>query len=118
MLLLNWGLAYDCTQQYDLAFEKLNRAAAIQTDAHVLATIGMIHAKQGKRAEAFEVLDKAEKLDSGFDMTFAYRGNLYLLSGEYARAAQEFRRALALNPQNAVAQRGLTTALSAGPQTQ
>jgi Tfp pilus assembly protein PilF len=39
-----------------------------------------------------------------------YRGNLYAVAGEFDKAAQEYRRAVALNPQNALAQNGLRMA--------
>ena len=33
-------------------------------------------------------------------MTYVYRGNVYLNQGDSARAAAEYQRALAINPNN------------------
>ena len=70
----------------------------------------MIYAKQRKRDQAMAALDTAEKLDPSFEMIYVYRGNLYLLSQEYDRASEQFRKALALNPNNQTAANGLLMA--------
>ncbi|MBI3279109.1 MAG: hypothetical protein HYZ57_04630 [Acidobacteria bacterium] len=109
-LLVDWALAYDCAGQPEEALAKFQEAAAIEQTAHVYSQIGMIHAKQGRDGPALEALDKAEKLDPGFDMTYVYRGHVFLNRGDAARAAEQYRRALAINPRNQLAQQSLAEA--------
>jgi tetratricopeptide (TPR) repeat protein len=109
-LYVNWGLALDCSGRPGDAIAKLLQAAELEKTAHVYSTIGMIYAKQGRRAEALDAFDTAVKLNAAYDITYLYRGNLYAVAGEFDKAAQEYRRAVALNPQNALAQNGLRMA--------
>lgn len=102
-LLVDWALAYDCLNRTGEALAKLEQAAAQEATAHVYALIGMMHAKQGDPRRAHAALDRAQKLDPNFDMTYFYRGNLLMQAGDRAGAAGEYRRALALNPRNQAA---------------
>lgn len=111
-LFIDWALAYDCAQQPDQALAKLQQAARIEQNAHVYALMGMIHGKRGNNAEALGALEAAEKLDSNFEMTYVYRGNVYLGSGDSAKAAEQYQRALRINPANQPAQEGLAIATS------
>lgn len=106
-LLIDWALAYDCLSRPGDALGKLHQAAAKKETAHIYSLIGMIHGKQGHREQALEALAKAESLNRRWDMTYAYRGNVYTASGELDEAEKEFRRALALDPSNPVATQGL-----------
>lgn len=106
-LLLDWGLALECSGRYDDAVDRLQRAAKLESSAHVYATLGMVHGKHGNREAAMEALARAESLDASYDMTYAYRGNLFLMANDFERAAAEFRRALGINPSNPVAAQGL-----------
>jgi len=72
--------------------------------------MGMILAKQKRNSEALMVLDKAAGLNPRFAMTYVYRGNVYALTGDKAKAADDFRRALSLDPDNEPAQKGLAFA--------
>jgi hypothetical protein len=109
-LYIDWALALDCSQQYDAALDKLHRAVALEKSAHAYALIGMEYVKQNKRAEALEALDQAEKLDPDFQQTYVYRGNLLLLNSDFDRAAEQFRRAIQLNPADVSARNGLDMA--------
>ena len=109
-LLVDWALALDCAGNENLALEKLQAAAAIGKTAHVYALIGMVEAKENHRDNAFAALAEAQRLDPTFDMLYVYRGNLFLLSREFDRAAMEFRKALALNPANLSAANALLAA--------
>jgi len=114
-LLVDWALAYDCAGQLEAAIEKLRAAAELENTAHVHALIGMVYAKSGRRAEALAELDIAERLQPRFEMTYVYRGNVYLSAGELPAAARQYRRALDINPRNEAALHGLRQAESAGP---
>ena len=107
-LLVDWALAYDCMGRPGEAQQRLAQAAGMEPTAHVYALIGMVQAKQGHVTQASEALDRAEKLDPNFDMTYVYRGNLLLQRGDSAAAAHQYRRALAINPRNQAAIQALS----------
>lgn len=109
-LFIDWGLALDCLNQPDQAVAKFLQAAKLKPTAHVYSQIGMIYAKLGKNAEALDALATAEKLNPDFDVTYDYRGRVYLNLGNPPAAVAEFRRALALNPRNQQASQGLAMA--------
>jgi protein O-mannosyl-transferase len=109
-LLVDWATALDCAGNETAALEKLRAAAAMTPTAHVYSQIGMVEAKQNHREQAFAALQEAQRLNPNFDMTYVYRGNLFLMSSEFDRAAQQFRWALALNPGNQSAANGLIAA--------
>lgn len=106
-LLLDWALAYDCAGQPADALAKLSQALVLKDDAHTNSLLGMVHAKQQRWDDALQWLDKAEQRDPNYDMTYLYRGGVYSGMGNFARAAAEYRRALALSPDNTVAQQAL-----------
>lgn len=106
-LLLDWALALDCEQKTDDALEKLQRAAALEPNAHVYATMGMIYGRKGQLDPAADALQKALKIDPNSDAAHAYMGNIDLLRNQPAQAVEEFRRALQINPTNPMAQQGL-----------
>ncbi len=109
-LLVDWALACDCAQQPDLAVERLREAIMLERTAHAYALIGMIYAKRAQRAEAEAALAEAEKINPLFAKTYVYRGNLQVSLGEYAAAADSYRRALALSPDDPDASAGLAVA--------
>lgn len=110
-LYVDWALAYDCAQQPEAALEKLHQAAALERTAHAYATMAKIYAEHKRYPEALKALDQAEKLDPSFELTYVYRGNVYLLTNEGTKAVDQFRRALSLNPTDMVARNGLEMAL-------
>ena len=109
-LLIDWALALDCEGKPEEALAQLRRAAAHENSAHVHALIGMVLGKQRRAGEALAELALAEKLDSGFVMTYAYRGNVYASRGEWQLAVAEYRKVLAKEPANQMALRGLELA--------
>jgi tetratricopeptide (TPR) repeat protein len=106
-LLIDWGLALECSNRPDDAIVKVREALKFRETAHAYSVIGMIEGKRGRAEEALAALGSAEKVDASFDMTYVYRGNVYMTRGQMDMAAAEFRRALALNPKNVPAQQGL-----------
>jgi Tfp pilus assembly protein PilF len=52
-------------------------------------------------------LSTAERIDPNFAATYVYRGNVYNLRGEMQKAAEDYRHALAIEPNNPVAREGL-----------
>lgn len=106
-LLIDWALSYDCAGNPSAAIDKLTQAAALEPTGHVYSQIGMEYAKQGKYPQALDALETAARLNPDFEMTYVYRGNVYSLQGNKARAVEEYRRALAIDPQNQTARDGL-----------
>jgi tetratricopeptide (TPR) repeat protein len=107
-LLVDWGLALDCTGDWQQALVKLQQAEALQPSAHIQSQIGMVYAKHNKFEDALAALDQAQAIDPKFEMTYVYRGKIYQATGNNAAAADQYRRALALNPYNADAREALT----------
>jgi tetratricopeptide (TPR) repeat protein len=109
-LLLDWGLACECAGRPAEALAKLREAAALRPSAHVYSQIGLVYARQSQWPEALAALAQAEKLDSGFAMTYCYRGGVRAATGDFAAALAEYQRALARDPTNQVARQGLAYA--------
>ncbi len=106
-LLTDWALALDCSGHADEAIQKLEQATRAENNAHAFSLIGMVYGKQGKKDEALAALAQAERINPNFAMTYVYRGNVYEVSGEPARATQEYQHAVALEPTNEAARQGL-----------
>ncbi|MGB9455924.1 MAG: tetratricopeptide repeat protein [Bryobacteraceae bacterium] len=97
-MLIDWGLAYDCVNQPDLALEKLRQAARMEPTAHVYTQIAKVYAERRRWAEALDALATAEKLDPSFATTYAYRGKILFNLNRAAEAVADYQRALALQP--------------------
>lgn len=108
-LLLDWALALDCAGRPDEAVEKLIQAAAIEPNAHVYSQMGMEYAKLQKYPQALDALAKGIQMDPNFlgGILYVYRGNVYNLQGNNTQAVEEYRHALAIDPQNQAARDGL-----------
>lgn len=106
-LLVDWALALDCAGRDNEAIYKLQQAQLFENSAHVHAELGMVYAKTGRLQEALQELAQAEKIDSRFEMTYVYRGNIAELGGDRVLAAQQYQRALSINPSNSVARDAL-----------
>jgi len=113
-LLLDWALVDDCLNRSEDALQKLQQAAALEKTAHVYSQIGMVYAKSGRNAEAFQALILAQNIDPNFDMTYVYRGLLFERAGNLNAAEPEYRHALAINPGNGPAIDGLQRIQNAG----
>ena len=109
-LFVDWGLALDDAGKPAEALDKYNQAAKIHASAHVYSQIARTYGKQGKFTEALDALATAERLDPKFEMTYVYRGNVFLTQNNIAGATAEFNRALAINPANGPALEGLRVA--------
>jgi protein O-mannosyl-transferase len=106
-LFVDWGLALDCAGNWQEAVAKLQQAFALQPSAHIESQIGMVYAKKSKWEEALAALAKAEQLDPKFEMTYVYRGGVFESTGNKSAAAEQYRRALAINPLNPAAREAL-----------
>jgi tetratricopeptide (TPR) repeat protein len=111
-LLIDWGLACDCAGQPDQAMAKIRAAAALTNSAHAWSLIGMLYAKQSKWDQALDALATAEKINPGWATTYVYRGDVHRARNEMSAAVDDYRKALSLEPNNALAQQGLAAAAS------
>jgi tetratricopeptide (TPR) repeat protein len=100
MLMLDWALADNCLGKSDDAIAKLREAAALERTGHVYSQLGMMYAKTGRTAEAFQALDTAQSIDPSFEATYLYRGQLFQSLNNPAAAEQQFRHVLEINPHN------------------
>lgn len=107
-ILVDWALALDCAGKYEEAAQRLQHAVTLERSAHGYALLGMVRAKQGLAPPAEGAFEEAIRLDPNYDMTYAYRGNLYSTQGKYAAAAEDYRKALTLNSENPIAGKGLS----------
>ncbi len=108
MLLTDWALALDCAGHEDDALQKLQLAAQMESSAHAYSQMGMIYGKQKQYDKALQVLAEAERINPDFAMTYVYRGNVFEVTGDPQRAAQQYQRALELEPTNELARAGMT----------
>jgi tetratricopeptide (TPR) repeat protein len=111
-LLVDWAIAYDCLERPEEAVAKLRQAAAISPTAHVYSQIGMIYAKRARWVEALSALATAEELDPRYFMIYYYEGGVHLSLNQSQAAVTDYEHALALNPDYAPAQQGLSMAQS------
>jgi protein O-mannosyl-transferase len=110
-LLVDWGLALECTNQSDQALAKLHEAAAIDPTAHVYTQICKVYGDHAQWSDAMDALATAEKLDPTFARIYDYRGNIYLSTNRFMEAVKEYQHALALDPALASSQQHLRDAL-------
>jgi tetratricopeptide (TPR) repeat protein len=96
-LLVDWGLALDCANRPTDALEKLQAATRLERDPQAWALIGQVYGKRLQSEQAFAALDEAQKIDPGFGMTYAIRGNVYQTLGNCHAAVAEFQHAVDLN---------------------
>ncbi|MGE5644508.1 MAG: tetratricopeptide repeat protein [Acidobacteriota bacterium] len=108
-LFIDWAVALDCAGRGEEALEKLRKAMTIQNSAQVHALFGDLYRKHGKRDDALRELSEAERIDPNFELTYLYRGALYHQEGDIKSAANEYRRALSLNPASEAARQGLAS---------
>jgi tetratricopeptide (TPR) repeat protein len=108
-LLIDWAYALECVGKADEAVAKIRQAMENHglSAAHGYSAIGMIYGKRGRADDALQALAAAEKADPNFEMTYVYRGNIFASRSQMPLAAAEYRRALAINPNNDTAKQGL-----------
>ena len=99
-LLADWGLALNGMGRWNDAILKLREAADTEPTAYIYSQIGMINAQHSRYDDALAALDRAQKLDAGFAMTYVYRGKIFELRNDPAGAIAQFQRALNADPNN------------------
>jgi protein O-mannosyl-transferase len=105
-LLIDWGEALVCAGRFNEAVTKFREAAAIYNTAHVHTQIAMALSYMKQFDYALDELAQAERIDAGYDMTYAYRGQIYELRGQRDAAAREYKHGCDLNRHNTTACEG------------
>jgi Tfp pilus assembly protein PilF len=106
-LLVDWGKALEDSGRLDEALDKFQRATAVEFDPQAWVLIAEIRGKQHRVDEALAALEQAERIDPNYWQTYAIRGNVYESAGNFPLAAQQYQRALDLDPSNAGVQQAL-----------
>lgn len=110
-LYVDWGLAYDCLNQQELALQKFHQAVAIKTNGLTRAYVGMALGKLQRYPESIEELNEAAKLEPTYDMTYYYRGVVHLLTNNLDKAQADFEKTLSISPNNEQARKNLDNVL-------
>jgi protein O-mannosyl-transferase len=106
-LVRGWGLAYQCAGNPQQAIAKLEQAVAEHPEAQLYSLIGMEYGKIGKYPEALEALATAQRLDSGYALTYYNLGNIHAIEGKRTQAVEDYQRVLELVPHYAPAREAL-----------
>jgi tetratricopeptide (TPR) repeat protein len=106
-LLVDWGKALEDSGRLDEALDKFQKATAVEYDPQAWVLIGEIRGKQHRVDEALTALEQAERINPSYWQTYAIRGNVYESAGNFPLAAQQYQRALDLDPSNAGVQQAL-----------
>jgi protein O-mannosyl-transferase len=109
---MNLGMAYDCDNQPQKALQALHRSVEINPAAKTWANLAVVEAKLENTPAALEALEKAQALDPNLAMVYLYRGGIYQAMARYREAAAEYGHALALEPFNEGARKGLQSVQS------
>lgn len=92
------------TGQYDLAVAETKKLVSGDADREGLISLAQIYERTKNFSEMSKVLDAIEKLSSGDEdkgTVYFMRGAMHERMKNYAAAEAEFRKALALDPDNA-----------------
>ena len=98
VLLIHWAYACECLNQKQEAAEKLEKAAEMFQDPSVLVMIAQHQLRLKVPDKAVSVLDRAVKLAPTLETAYVLRGDAYLQQGQTLMAAEDYRRALRVNP--------------------
>jgi tetratricopeptide (TPR) repeat protein len=107
-LLVDWANALSCAGQKDRAVDEYK--AAIQLNpgmAEAYVGASAIYGEQRKLDEAMRALDVAQAIDPGIAQIYVNRGGVLELQGERPRAAEQYRKALNIDPANRTARDAL-----------
>jgi protein O-mannosyl-transferase len=110
-LLVDWGLALECTGQPQQALAKLREAAALEPTAQVYTQICKVYGDHSQWNEAVNALATAEKIDPNFAAIYDYRGIIYSNTNRFGDAIREYQHALAIDPTFDLARQHLMVAL-------
>jgi protein O-mannosyl-transferase len=100
ILLIHWAYACECLNQRDQAAAKLEQAAGMSEDPSVLLMIAQQQIRLKRPAKAVDALNRAVRINPSLETAYLLRGDVYLQEGRTLMAAEDYRRALRVNPAN------------------
>ncbi len=110
-LLSNLGLASANLGDHRRAVEYYRRAVEIEPESPLYwGHLAVAQLRLGRDEEGWKSFEQAFKFHKGEPELLRLRGQEYYLKGRYAEAAADFRRVLALRPEDAVARNNLKAA--------
>jgi tetratricopeptide (TPR) repeat protein len=107
---MRWDLAeaYRCANQPEEALRMFQLLAATAPTSKVFVKIGFLEASSGNVSNALEAFDRAIALDGGNADAWAYRGLAKVAIPDPNGASADLRHALAINPSNETALKGMS----------
>jgi protein O-mannosyl-transferase len=109
-LLVDWGLAYEKLNRPEEALAKLRQAAQMEPTADAYTDIAMVYANRARWAEALDALNTGEKINTNFPWLYVNRAGVYFKLNQLPAAIADYRHALAIDPSNQPALKGLADA--------
>ena len=108
-------LSYSVPVRLDLALQQFQKAIVLTPDnARAYSNLGLAYKNLEQFADAKKAFEKAIQFEAD-PSYFSNLGSTLQLEGDYAKAAEMFRRALELNPKNYIAAGNLASALVWAP---
>jgi tetratricopeptide (TPR) repeat protein len=106
----NLASAYDCANRLPDALAGYQGALQIRQTAEAWTHLALIDMKDNQFDRAFQALSMAQQRDTGYLLTYNYRGILDLALARFDEAAQQFQFVLARDPSDQTALRGIDLA--------
>ena len=99
--------AEECLDKFDEAADLMRRAAEVMPRAAIYMNIGLIRTRQGKTQDAYDAFERAVELDPSSARAYILRGEWYEAAARFEAAAEDFRHALQLAPNDGAAREHL-----------
>jgi protein O-mannosyl-transferase len=113
-LMIDAALAFDCIGNPDESMAALNRAYVMaekkndeEFKLQALLNMGQLEGKRGRNDEALEFLNRAATVRAIHDVTYQFRGIVYVQMNRLEDAKRDFETALRINVRNDKARQGL-----------
>jgi hypothetical protein len=106
----NLASAYDCANRLNEARAAYQDALQVRETAEAWTHLALIHMKENQFDLAYQDLDRAQHHNTGYLLTYNYRGILDLALSRFDEAAQQFQFVLARDPSNQMALQGIDRA--------
>ncbi len=103
----NLATAYECSKQPERALATWRELVKIHPAANAYNRIGYLEAINNNIQPSLDAFDAALRLDPNNATAYAYRGTANMALRKTAAAKEDFLRAIALDPGNAIAAAGL-----------
>ena len=103
----NWALALTNAGHFEQAIQIARKSVQLSPTAANYAQLAECLVFAGQAQPALEMLDRAEKVDSGYEPLYIMRGDILKELGPKDAACAAFRKAQSLDPNDSSAAKGL-----------